>query len=336
MTEQPPSPDKERQFAASDIVRALYQSLLGRKPDQSGFELHVKSLQTASLDYVLEIFANSAELRNRYATAPGNLDLNLGPAMSVQTRLSPDETNQLWAHVRRVWNDLGLTEPYWSVLTNPKFRADEIHQADLLEKFYASGVDDVRYLDAFLQRNGLALPPDALVAEFGCGVGRVTGAMARRFAKVLAFDVSASHLSAARERMAREDVTNVEFVLLEQPDDLERLKNIDLFFSMIVLQHNPPPIMAEILTRACGGLNDGGIAFFQAPTYGKDYAFNIDHYLAGDYQKREMEMHFLPQSQIFAILQAAKLSPIEIRQDHCVGHYDRWISNTFLARKQGP
>jgi len=65
MTEQPPSPDNERQFGASDIVRALYQSLLGRKPDQSGFALHVKSLQTTSLDYVLEIFANSAEILHR-------------------------------------------------------------------------------------------------------------------------------------------------------------------------------------------------------------------------------------------------------------------------------
>jgi 2-polyprenyl-3-methyl-5-hydroxy-6-metoxy-1,4-benzoquinol methylase len=323
-----------KRFTGKEVIGALYQSLLGRKPDNTGFDSHWKNLQEKGLDQCVSVFANSAELRSRFATPPGGLPLNFGPPINVQVRLSQQEKDKLWAHVRRVWNGLGETDPYWSVLTNPKFRIEEIQESARIESFYATGVDDVRYLDAFLVRNGVGLPGDAVVAEFGCGVGRVTGSLARRFSKVLAFDVSASHLQAARERMKHENVSNVEFALLEEPNGLKNLKNIDVFFSMIVLQHNPPPIMVDILEHACEGLNPGGVAFFQAPTYGKDYTFKIEDYLEREYKKHEMEMHFLPQSEIFKIFQGAKTAPLEIRQDHCIGNYDRWISNTFLAKKE--
>src|SRR5271169_236009 len=48
---------------------------------------------------------------------------------------------------------------------------------------------------------------------------------------------------------------------------LARLTNVDLFFSIIVLQHNPPPVILGILDAAFAGLRPGGLAFFQVPTY---------------------------------------------------------------------
>jgi SAM-dependent methyltransferase len=321
-------------FSGTEIITALYQLMLGRNPDQAGFNVHLKSLQDNGLGRVLSDFANSNEFRNRFGTRPGWLDLNRDPAMDVDVRVSSVDRDKLWAHVRRGWNHLGETEPYWSVLTNPKFRSEEIRRADSVESFYATGVDDVTYFDAFLERNSVALPADAVVVEFGCGVGRVTSALARRFSEVIALDVSASHLRVARERMIAENISNVEFVLLEDPSGLKKLKNVDVFFSIIVLQHNPPPIIAHCIEEACHGLRPGGIAFFQAPTYGRGYKFNTEKYLEVGYQKNEIEMHFIPQNEIFKIFRATNMALIETRQDHCIGHYDLWISNTFLARKE--
>ena len=218
------------------------------------------------------------------------------------------------------------------MLADPKYKTSD---RDVIEEFYATGAYDAGYLDGFLERNSVRLPEQAVVAEFGCGVGRVTRWLARKYARVLAFDVSAPHLRAARERMAAEGLSNVEFVHVVGLKDLARLKDFDLFFSFIVLQHNPPPIMADILGQACRGLNPGGVAFFQAPTYGKGYSFNIDAYLDQEYKRSDMEMHFLPQQEIFRILGANDLDMIEVRQDHCIGNFDRWISNTFLAKKRG-
>ncbi len=79
---------------------------------------------------------------------------------------------------------------------------------------------------------------------------------------------------------------------------------------------------------------NGGIAFFQVPTYGSGYKFALRGYLDGQYKKEEMEIHFVPQREIFQLLSRHNMLPIEVRQDHCIGNYDRWLSNTFLAQKR--
>ena len=215
-----------------------------------------------------------------------------------------------------------------------KFLSDQMSRENLVDSFYETGSHDLSYFDAFLQRNDVEAPRHATIAEFGCGVGRVTRFLARRFERVLAFDVSPSHLAAARQRLRKEKIDNVEFVLLERPEDLSRLQGVDIFFSLIVLQHNPPPIICEILEKAFQGLASEGIAFFQLPTYGLGYKFALQDYYEGQYSRSEMEIHFVPQQEIFKLFDRHAMSPIEVRQDHCIGNYDRWLSNTFLARKE--
>ena len=324
----------QARFSEKEVVTALYRSLLGRTPDPAGLDGHIQGMRNNGLIHTFNDFANSPEFRNRVAKTPGGVALTQKPAMEVQVHLSQADKGKLWAHVRRVWSGLGETELYYSVLTDPKFRTEELQQANQIEHFYATGANDMAYFDAFLQRNGVVLPANAVVAEFGCGVGRVTRLLARRFSKVLAFDVSAPHLKAASERIRAENINNVEFITLADPSGLKRLKDIDLFFSLIVLQHNPPPIIADILEHACHGLKPDGIAFFQAPIYGLGYTFKAEDYFEGHYKKSEMEMHFIPQREIFKIFQKAHVMPIEVLQDGWIGHYDRWISNTFLAKKE--
>jgi hypothetical protein len=42
-------------------------------------------------------------------------------------------------------------------------------------------------------------------------------------------------------------------------------------FSVITLQHNPPPIMAWLLSQLLGCLNPGGVAYLQIPSYRSGY-----------------------------------------------------------------
>jgi SAM-dependent methyltransferase len=329
-------------FSAELIIEVLYKGLLKREPDYDGFRNQLAALKERGLLPTVTDFVGSAEFKQLYSGAPPkpgaeppvSLNLNFSPRNQVQTRLSDDDQVKLWKHIQAVWTRFGEEEPYWSVLTDDNFRSDRIHHLNLIESFYDSGSHDLRYFEAFLQRNGVEAPKDATIAEFGCGVGRVTRSLARRYKRVLAFDVSPSHLAAARERLSKENIDNVEFVLLEGRDGLSRLRGVDIFFSIIVLQHNPPPIICEVLHRAFDGLAKGGIAFFQAPTYGSGYTFDLQDYLKGQYNKNEMEIHFVPQREIFQLFDRHNMLPIEIRQDHCIGNYDRWLSNTFLAQKK--
>jgi SAM-dependent methyltransferase len=321
-------------FTAEEIIAALYQGMLKRDPDSAGFDTHLASLKQRGLLPVVRDFLESAEFKRTHFDPPPGLNLNFSPRNEVETQLSIDDKVKLWKHIQTVWTKFGEEEPYWSVLTDKKFLAGQFYRENLIESFYDTGSHDLTFFDAFLQRNDVEAPRDATIAEFGCGVGRVTRFLARRYKRVLAFDVSPSHLAAARERLRQENIDNVEFVLLEGPHGLSRLQGVDIFFSLIVLQHNPPPIICDILGRAFHGLASGGIAFFQAPTYGLGYKFALQDYYEGEYNRGDMEIHFVPQQEIFELFDRHNMSPIEVRQDHCIGNYDRWLSNTFLARKR--
>ena len=317
-----------------DAVTALYRELLRREPDPQGLADHAERWRTSGPAAVLRAFLNSAEFNKQFRNAvPPSIALNFGPPMAVEATVPEADLAAIWAHVAQVWSGLGETDPLWSVMTDERFRNDAKPSRALVQEFHDSGESDLTYCLAFLARAGLDTAAFRTVAEYGCGVGRVTRFLAGRFGRVRAFDISAPHLAAARAYLAGNDLANVDFVHVRTRDDLAALQGVDLFFSLIVLQHNPPPVILDILDRAFAGLNPGGVAFFQVPTYNAAYAFTLERYWHDTATRNEIEMHFVPQSAILEVAARHGVQLIETRQDHCVGTYDRWISNTFLMRK---
>ena len=316
-----------------DAVSDIYRAILRRNPDPDGMSYFAAVLGNQGLREVIEQFLSCKEYLA--ISARGfNERLNWGPKMSVQLDLSDAQLDQLWGHVSQVWTDLGTSDPFWSVLTSDRYRKANLDDGAIVEEFYASGIADLDYLRAYLSRADVALTPNMVVAEYGCGVGRLTPFLARVARRVLAFDISATHLDAARRRLKREGVANVELVHMKGRSSLERLTAIDLFFSIIVLQHNPPPIMLNILDAAFAGLRRGGLAFFQVPIYASDYAFEFSKFMEKEGRAKSMEMHFLPQADILRLARAHDMQLLEIRTDHLIGNFADWVSNTFLIRKQ--
>jgi hypothetical protein len=93
------------------------------------------------------------------------------------------------------------------------------------------------------------------------------------------------------------------------------LPNFDVYFSLIVLQHNHP----------------GGIAYFQVPTYCSTYQFTAADYLASAGSSEGMEMHLIPQGDLFQIIADANCDVLEMREDNWAG--PTMLSNSFLLRK---
>lgn len=254
------------------------------------------------------------------------------PAMPVDIALPHDQEQMLWSNVAQVWSRLGASEPYWSVLTGQEYKLASIKSPETLETFYDSGRDDLDRFHRRLARNNCKVPDSSVCVEYGCGVGRCTVWLAKRFARVIALDVSGPHLRLAEQRAKTEGLTNIEFVQVKGEDELRNLTDFDVFYSVLVLQHNPPPLILSILRYAFAGLNRGGIAYFQVPTYAFDYSFDVDEYVRR-IGEQCMEMHFVPQHAIFHVADAQGLHPIEVYSDHRIGNPDRWISTSFLLAK---
>jgi SAM-dependent methyltransferase len=106
------------------------------------------------------------------------------------------------------------------------------------DSFLESGEQDYQRLIADPLKR-LDFAPDGKSAlELGCGAGRMTASLARRFARVAALDISAEMLD--RARRLHSGVRNVEWIQANGTD-LAGIADgtVDFVFSYLVLQHLP-------------------------------------------------------------------------------------------------
>ena len=316
---------------SEDVVYA-YRLLLDREPENADVVAHYAS-QVSNFRELRELFINSAEFREKLQSAmlprPPCTPFS-GPAMVVEIDASREQMAALFAKVRAQWQHLGETEPHWSVLTHEGYFQENFHMNR--EAFYASGERDLKMFDAALTRAGVKRDGMCCCLELGCGVGRMTTPLASRFEQVLALDISAAHLRVAQDHL--KGWGNVKFRHIETIDQLSDVGHFDVLFSRIVLQHNPPPVMAHLMRHLLEQLNPGGVAYFQVPTYKAGYRFCVEEYLC---QKNttHMEMHFFPQIALFDLLAKQKCRVMEIREDDSIGISVTAVSNTLLVQKDG-
>ncbi|WP_017626490.1 class I SAM-dependent methyltransferase [Nocardiopsis chromatogenes] len=143
--------------------------------------------------------------------------------------------------VRRDWTRLGADEPLWAVCVDPGKRGGRWDA----EEFLATGEDEVAAALGRLEELGAA-PSPGRALDFGCGAGRLSNALARRFSSVVGVDISEPMLRRARE--LDRSGGRIEFVLNTGPD-LRALPDasVDLVYTDLVLQHLPPDAAAAYL-----------------------------------------------------------------------------------------
>ena len=311
---------------AEDVI-AAYQLFLGRAPENEDvIAAHVR--REPDLWRLIEFFVQSPEaVRRRVSEACAAISAEQD-SRRVRRDASSAERALVIDHIREVWSRYGREEAFYSVLTNPAFLRERLGTADI-ETFYATGRLEVERFELVCRRNLIEPDPSWRILELGCGVGRVGEAFAGRFAAYAGVDISAEHLAIAGQRFAGRGLANTTLTLLE--DFLSGGGGADVFFSMIVLQHNPPPVIHDLLDACLARVSAGGLAYFQVPCHLYDYSFSVADYLAGHGRREDMEIHALPQREIFALFDRHGFSPVEVTPDDRIGPIG--FSYSFLARK---
>jgi SAM-dependent methyltransferase len=255
----------------------------------------------------------------------------LPPEGRIETAAAPEAIAALWARTGASWTEFGATAPHWSVLTHDAFRPERLEEnRDAFEE--SAEVEGV-LVDAALERAPDRDPAGMRCLEIGCGVGRATRALARRFAHVTAVDISPTHIAVAERELAAAGIANVTLSVVGGPDDYAAAAaGRDFLFTRLVLQHNPPPVQEAILATVFAGLAPGAVALFQVVTYGRRYGYDTAADLAG--QGGGMEMHVLPQHRVFALMERAGIAPLEVQEDFAAGREGPWRSHLFLGRKR--
>ena len=305
-----------------------YRMMLGREPESE--EVIGHAMRAPDVATLGRYFAASPEFGRwhgvgQHAAPPLDALPN-----EIETEASPADLERLTEHLARYWTQIGVDAPHWSVLTDERFRPERIGAN--LAAFYEGGAWDAALLDAALARIGRRVEEFAHAVDFGCGVGRITVHLARRFPRVTGLDISAPHLELAAAAVKEGGHGNVTLQRVTA-DNLMPVPRCDLWFSRIVLQHDPPPIAFDVLRRTFASLTPRGVALFQIPTWHEGYRFRIADYLAAD-PGAGMELHVVPQRAILELAHRSGLILRDIREDnHTTGEPGRVISNTFVFEK---
>lgn len=324
------APLKGSSAVTSEAVRWGYRLFLAREPESS--DAVAAKLHHADLASLRAEFLGSPEFQAKQPALPAAHDLQgFEPARVIECDGTSDQLARLFEHVDASWHQLGKEDPYYSVLTHPQYLG--LPSEAIIEKFFASGRDESRRFQLALERCGKSLAGRPTCLEFGCGLGRVTQALAPLFETTTAVDISRAHIALA-ERHARDmGVRGIEWRHLESIAALDDLPQVDVVYSIIVLQHNPPPVIDRIVASFARVLKPGGIAYFQVPTYRSDYEFRLADYLRDQVGHHGMEMHVFPQSRIFWRFADQGAIPLSVVEDGYTGRRPGERSNTFLFER---
>jgi ubiquinone/menaquinone biosynthesis C-methylase UbiE len=163
------------------------------------------------------------------------------------------------SRVRHQWTTLGERDPFWAILAEAGKKGGRWDQA----AFFQTGIDEI---DQVLRTaRNLAPVRYGSAVDFGCGVGRLSQALAMHFERVVGVDIAASMIRTALELNRFPDrceyVHNVAADLAVLSD-----RSADFIYSSITLQHVVPALARCYIREFFRIAQPGALVIFQLPS----------------------------------------------------------------------
>lgn len=237
--------------------------------------------------------------------------------------------------VQKNWEEFARTDPLWSILSDD----DKLGNRWDVGAFFETGRAEIRSVMDELVQRGLC-PMRRCALDFGCGVGRLSQALAGYFDSVIGVDISPTMVAKATEY----DVTGkVRFIVNTSPDipDVPRA-SVDLVYSRIVLQHNEVIEIEHYLRTLARIVAPGGVLAFQLPTVRSSFLKRILVRLMPqillNWRRRlwwrggpQMLMNGVPRQRVIDIVKREGLTLVETVPDASAGK--GWLSCFYYFTK---
>jgi SAM-dependent methyltransferase len=231
------------------------------------------------------------------------------------------------------WEGLAEDDALWAVLTKPGTSGGRWD----VEDFFASGVAEIERVLDHAAAIGMTIDLSSRALDFGCGVGRLTQALAGRFAGAQGVDISPTMIRLAREHNRYPNTCDY---TVNAGDDLSQFETgtFGFVFSELVLQHMHPRFALSYLAEFMRVLQPGECAVFEVPAEQRPVqlsASTAHHWLAYHYRRQAwlrhgvrrviarlrgrtgiMEYHLIPEAAVRRCIEAAGGEVVDVRRFH--------------------
>jgi 2-polyprenyl-3-methyl-5-hydroxy-6-metoxy-1,4-benzoquinol methylase len=153
--------------------------------------------------------------------------------------------------LKSAWESLAQRDALAAILTDPSKSGGKW---DLTE-FMATGDAEIETVLQHLEAIGLQPDPGGAVLDFGCGVGRLTQALARRFQSCVGIDISQEMITQAN---ALNHYGHCRYVVSATPQLPFADEGFSFLYSNLVLQHVAQHFCRELPTRVHTGARSRG------------------------------------------------------------------------------
>ena len=132
------------------------------------------------------------------------------------------------------------------------------------DAFYAAGEVEIATVFDYLGERDVMPDLNGHALDFGCGIGRLSQALARRFRVVTGVDISPTMVSRATAENRYPDSCSY---VLNEAEDLSRFpdRSFAFIYTSVVLQHMEPRFSSLYVGEFTRLLAPGGVAVFQVP-----------------------------------------------------------------------
>ena len=162
--------------------------------------------------------------------------------------------------LQRNWEGLAQSDPLWAICTDPGKNNRQWTQED----FFASGRNEMEVVLGYVAGIGVCIDQKSPALDFGCGVGRLSRALASHFVECCGVDISPTMINLAKE--LNSDLSRCRF-LLNEDSYLKALPDnyFGFIYSSIVLQHIATPYSHKYIAELVRVLKPAGVLVFQVP-----------------------------------------------------------------------
>lgn len=228
-------------------------------------------------------------------------------------------------HLQKHWDSLAQDDPMWAILTHKR------KGGWTPEDFFAAGREEIAGLFASSHIGGTRRFRHGL--DFGCGLGRLTQALADRCDQVTGVDISPTMVNQARAMNVAG--ARCDYVVNDR-DDLGIFadESFDFIYSNIVLQHMAPEFSARYIREFCRLLAPAGILVFQIPSHPSNTLVGVALRILPVpvvRRFRQMDMYGTPQGRVRELLAQGGVTVLATEPDSSAGPH--WKSFRYVCTK---